>query len=187
MQKSKYPSLKKFFLKKIIFFIRGGGLFILDWAAGIEVYRYGPDLYNGTICIRELVVTAAISGARLLGLMQENSPLSITACAEWCYTLWTWKMIRLRNFRWGSEVTYCCSCLVRNWSLQSGGSLRVERILRRSGITWTSVDIFNVPQRVGKWDARVAILDRSDFDHYTCPPLFCLSKLADGKPEERSW
>jgi len=46
------------------------------------------------------------------------------------------------------------SCLSQSWSLQSGGSLRMERILKRSEIIWTSV---------GRWGTNFAILDRVNF------------------------
>ena len=80
----------------------------------------------------------AISGAGLLRLYAEKFTMSITACAEWRYTLWTSRIVTLCNCWWRSEVLYYWSWLVQSWSLLNKGSLRVEVILRRLGIVWTS-------------------------------------------------
>ena len=112
-------------------FLTGGGLLILDWVIGMEKDGYGQGLCD---CTFLHIVTTTISGAVLLGLNAENPPLYITACTEWRYTLWTWKIIRLRNCRWVLGICYW-SCLVWSWILRSGGSLGTERILRRSEIT----------------------------------------------------
>ena len=70
--------------------------------------------------------------------IQENPPLFIIVRVEWRYTSWMWKITRLRNCRRGSGMICCWSCLVKSLNLWSGEGLRAERILRRSGVAWTS-------------------------------------------------
>jgi len=109
--------------------------------------------------------------------MQENPPLSITTCAKWCYTLWTWRKERLRNCRRGSGVICCWSCLVRSWSLQNEKSLRMEKILKRSSIAWTSEESYNVSRRFERWGAHVAILDGVSLTITDAPRSFTWQSL----------
>ena len=108
--------------------------------------------------------------------IQENLPLSITACAG-CYTLWIWRKVRLCNYRRTSGLICCWSCLVRSWSLQNGGSLGAKKILRRSGIARTSKESSDASQR-SKVETYMSLSwMRSDFDYYRRPCSFACCNL----------
>ena len=131
----------------------------------MEADGHVRDLRNHTICTCRLVITAAIIGANLLRLHAGNPPLFITVRVKWRYTLWPWKITRLCNCRRRSGMISCWSCLVQGWSLQNVGSLGAEKILRRSGTTWSSEGSSDAES----WKARNTCrhLGRGQiFDHY---------------------
>jgi len=137
------------------FFVGVKGLIILNWAVGMEVDGCGRDLRNCTICTLMALVC--------WDCMHENLSLFITIRAEWCYTLWAWRIIRLRKCGGDQEWYAVGAAWLRAEVFGSGGSLRVEMILRRLGVALTSEESFDVLWRVGRWETRVVILDGVKF------------------------
>jgi len=126
-------------LPKVLIYVGGSDTFIFNWTV---VYG-GRWVQVRSSQSNDLdVEMVAISCADCWDCVQKNPSMFITTHVEQCCTLWTWKIMRLRNWGWRSGVICRLRLSRRVGGFWSGKDLKKIQILKWQKVApgWKCLD-----------------------------------------------